>query len=635
MNKARTIADLMERGRAARMVGRERELAALEDIVVSGTPAIAYLHGPYGAGKSTLLAAFEAALAARGIAFIRVSGSGIEPQPDAVIAALATALDATGPTQADLGRALAAFGPPGVLMIDDVDALQLVATWLRRALVPSLPVHVRLVLAGRSPPPATWTSEYGELFTAMPLRPLTREAVAAMAQQAGLGGSAVGHVWDLSAGHPLTVRMAVQAARSGVLESADSVGDLADAILTGSGNPVLADIVEAASAVRRATPLLVGAMLDREVGDDFEVFAALPFVQRDREGYLLAEPVRRPLSERLAALEPHRYATLRLAAAKWITSRLETAATSERWRYMADLLHLVEHAQIRDAFFPPEGVPPPVEPAQRKDFDAILDIAETRAGADERHVIERWTQVLPHRFNVARGTQGEVLAFYVYARGGDALDALIAADPLLFDWHAHAEQSPTTGQILFLRQLLAAEPDEGGAAWAACTVDVKRAYFERWDLSRVYTAARREIIEGPLMRRLGFQPLTWPRDGVPGSMVLDLRGGLIGWISGLVGAAVAPRAAADLPFARDRREVTVDGAIVQLTRLEADVLALLIDRAPAVVTRDELIEKVWRRAVVGSNVVDAVVRTLRRKLGSESKRIGTVPKAGYRYIAGI
>jgi DNA-binding winged helix-turn-helix (wHTH) protein len=66
--------------------------------------------------------------------------------------------------------------------------------------------------------------------------------------------------------------------------------------------------------------------------------------------------------------------------------------------------------------------------------------------------------------------------------------------------------------------------------------------------------------------------------------------------------------------------------------LEAQVLAELIDRAPAVARREDLIERIWRRAYVGSNVVDTVVRTLRKKLGSGSDCIQTVPKAGYRYV---
>jgi DNA-binding response OmpR family regulator len=117
-------------------------------------------------------------------------------------------------------------------------------------------------------------------------------------------------------------------------------------------------------------------------------------------------------------------------------------------------------------------------------------------------------------------------------------------------------------------------------------------------------------------------------------MVLEVPGGdMIGWVSALVDAGPTGMIDRDnLDFARDRREVVVEGHAVELTRLEAQVLGELIDRAPAVVRREDLIERIWRRTYVGSNVVDTVVRTLRKKLGSRRDCIQTVPKAGYRYV---
>jgi DNA-binding response OmpR family regulator len=108
---------------------------------------------------------------------------------------------------------------------------------------------------------------------------------------------------------------------------------------------------------------------------------------------------------------------------------------------------------------------------------------------------------------------------------------------------------------------------------------------------------------------------------------------MIEWISALVDAGTRDLAYRDnLEFARDRREIVVGGRAIELTSLEAQVLAELIDHAPAVVRREDLIERIWRRAYVGSNVVDTVVRTLRKKLGPRRDCIQTVPKAGYRYV---
>ncbi len=48
-------------------------------------------------------------------------------------------------------------------------------------------------------------------------------------------------------------------------------------------------------------------------------------------------------------------------------------------------------------------------------------------------------------------------------------------------------------------------------------------------------------------------------------------------------------------------------------------------------TRDELLQEVWKQPFGGSNVVDVVVRSLRRKLGANAGVIGTVKGHGYQY----
>lgn len=632
MTKPTTIADLLARGSAESLIGRTRELGLLSELLAPGGPAVAYVHGPYGIGKSALLAAFQMPLALRGIGSVRIDGGAVEPQAEAVIAALASALGAECRTLPELVSILAGDRRT-VIVIDNIDALRLVAGWLRRDLVPALPAATRLAVAGRLPPPVAWMADLGAMFMSVPLVPIQRDVALAALREAGLDGGAADRVWEISCGHPLTLRMALQAARAGALEAVDTLGDLCEAIVAGAGEPSLRQMVQAAAVVRRVTRPLLAAMLGDDALDGFDAFAALPFVALDGEGHYLVEPVRRLKSTRLLAVEPGIHAGLRAAAVTWITGQLGSAKRGERWRYMADLLYLVEHAQVRDAFFPADAPLPPVEAATPADLTEVLDITEARVGSDERRIVERWVEALPHRFNVARGARGEVLAFYICASSEDDVTELAHADPLLACWRADVAARRPSRRVLFIRQMLARDPDDAAPEAAACMLDLKRYYFEQWSLARVYTAASAVKIAGPLMRRLGFRPLSPARDRLPGSMVLDLPGaGLVGWVSALVGGTPERASPSDLAFARDRREVQIDGACVRLTRLEANVLALLIDRAPAVVSREDLIDAVWRREFVGSNVVDAVVRTLRRKLGPESQRIETVPKAGYRYV---
>lgn len=65
----------------------------------------------------------------------------------------------------------------------------------------------------------------------------------------------------------------------------------------------------------------------------------------------------------------------------------------------------------------------------------------------------------------------------------------------------------------------------------------------------------------------------------------------------------------------DRREVTLDGEPLELTRREFDLLAYLAARSGRVVTRRELLAEVWRQAYGDDQTIDVHLSWLRRKLG--------------------
>jgi len=79
-----------------------------------------------------------------------------------------------------------------------------------------------------------------------------------------------------------------------------------------------------------------------------------------------------------------------------------------------------------------------------------------------------------------------------------------------------------------------------------------------------------------------------------------------------------------------RREVTVAGEEVQLAPKEFDLLWELLDHRGLVLTRDQLLERVWGYTFAGdTRTVDVHVGQLRRKLG-ESCPIVTVWGVGYK-----
>ncbi|TML56632.1 MAG: response regulator transcription factor [Actinobacteria bacterium] len=89
----------------------------------------------------------------------------------------------------------------------------------------------------------------------------------------------------------------------------------------------------------------------------------------------------------------------------------------------------------------------------------------------------------------------------------------------------------------------------------------------------------------------------------------------------------------DLEIDVGRREVLVAGKEVQLAPKEFDLLWELLDHKGLVLTRDQLLERVWGYTFAGdTRTVDVHVRQLRRKLG-EASPIVTVWGVGYKVAA--
>ncbi len=86
----------------------------------------------------------------------------------------------------------------------------------------------------------------------------------------------------------------------------------------------------------------------------------------------------------------------------------------------------------------------------------------------------------------------------------------------------------------------------------------------------------------------------------------------------------------DLVVDAGRREARVAGDEVQLAPKEFDLLWELLDHRGLVLTRDQLLERVWGYTFAGdTRTVDVHVRQLRRKLGDASP-IVTVWGVGYK-----
>jgi DNA-binding response OmpR family regulator len=86
----------------------------------------------------------------------------------------------------------------------------------------------------------------------------------------------------------------------------------------------------------------------------------------------------------------------------------------------------------------------------------------------------------------------------------------------------------------------------------------------------------------------------------------------------------------DVMLNRDAREVTVEERPIELTTKEFDLLAALLENPGIVISRDQLLDRVWGMTYPGgTRTVDVHVAQLRRKL-ARPELIRTVRGAGYK-----
>ena len=89
---------------------------------------------------------------------------------------------------------------------------------------------------------------------------------------------------------------------------------------------------------------------------------------------------------------------------------------------------------------------------------------------------------------------------------------------------------------------------------------------------------------------------------------------------------------ADVVVHPDAREVLVAGMPVELTAKEFDLLTCLLEHAGIVLSREQLLDRVWGLTYAGgTRTVDVHVASLRRKLG-RPPLIRTVRGAGYKAV---
>ena len=635
-------------------MGREVELARLVGFATGDGPLALHLHGLPGIGKTQLLHALAERLRdeAPDVAVVAIDAGEVEPSPAGLCACLAPG----GTDPAEAARAVSAAGRRVLLVIDRYETFRLLDTWLRQVLVPALGENVRVLLAGRAPPRPAWLIApgwSGNLAT-LELGPLSRDVALAYLAAHGIEPAVAAALERIAAGHPLALSMAAALAGAGAQVAAAGmaaapgalVDHLAELFLEDVPDPTTRRVLQAACLVRTVTAPLVEAMLpDIPPEDALSRLRALPFVRPTAHGLVVDDAVRAALDRALAATDPGLRADHRRAAADAVARQVRAAPRAELWRTTADVLYLLENPHLREAFFPRRPNSISMEPATEADGPALRDMIARHEGTEAAAAFApTWRQ---HRVSchVARDAAGQVAGLVQVLHPSELARGVIDRDPVLARWAQHLPAADDRARALWVRRLIDRDVDEQpSAAQAAAWLDIKRNYLElRPTLRWVYACMRAREVHEPAMRRLGFRLLDEEPIRFSGrafwSLVLDMGADSVdGWLARLVaeevGAGADPRAGEAL-LDEAAHEALVDGERIALTPLEFGVLGYLRRRPGEAVPRHELLESVWKHPpdASTSNVVEAVVRSLRRKLGRHAVALETVRGVGYRFRA--
>ncbi|MES1258078.1 MAG: winged helix-turn-helix domain-containing protein [Acidobacteriota bacterium] len=647
------LADRLKRRAVEVLAGRRAELDRLEVFTLGEEPLVIHLHGIPGIGKTHLLNALAASVGGKDVFVVRIDARWCEPSPTALCreicrkAGVPEAEDA-----AVVATSLSDRARRTLLVIDSYEAFRLLDSWLRQVFLPALGDSVRTVLSSREPPRPAWriAPAWRGLFDSMALETFSSEVALEYLTSEGVPEGSARELSRVARGHPLALSLglAFHSAGGQVRGRAATLHQVLEhmaAVFLEDADSETRQIVHAACLIRTATTPLMTAMLPHIPPDEaLDRLRALPFVSAGPDGLLVHDAVRGPVTAALKSRDPARHQAYRRAASQVVRDQHKQALRSDHWRCTADMLYLLENENLREGFFPTTENPLSVEPARPDDGTSISGIIQKFDGPQSRQALQQWWRYHPDSFFVVRDEHGGVQGFYQAIVASKVHKSVIGRDALAASWARELPSLEDRAATLWLRRSLDRDTGEQpSSGQAACWLDIKRTYLElRPQLRWIYTCYCDAELYRRSFEQLGFRLVDQSPPVLDGlrhhTFRLDMGVDSVdGWLGNLLAretGMATDEAGRSLPLLDEQaRELVVNGSRVGLTPLEFGVFAYLVARPHRAVARYELVEAVWGygKDASTSNVVETVVRSVRRKLGAHRHTLETVRGIGYRY----
>lgn len=403
------IADRLSAARTAAFTGRKHELEAFRDALLSGRAgsAVWHVHGPGGIGKTTLLREFAAIARECGRTAIQLDARNLQPAREAVLGALAEALDRSAAVDGnDLG-----FPDGGVLIVDTFELLHSLDSWIRQTLLPAFPASAIVVLAGREPPSPAWRTDlqWAALLRELKLDDFTAAESIAFLGARGVPAQARAGALRFAHGHPLALALVAdvlakhpECVRFEPSDAPDVVRHLLQLFLDGVPVGRERDALEVSCIARVTTEPLLVELFGLEAGRKaFAWLRAQAFIESSSLGVFPHDLAREVL---LADAQWRDYEQVR----RWsrlifvhMHRRIAQTGGSERERLQLDALYVTRVSSTNREFFDWQAMQGlRTEPARMADGEWIVALVDRHEGAHAARLARAWLAAQPAAFRV-------------------------------------------------------------------------------------------------------------------------------------------------------------------------------------------------------------------------------------------
>ena len=377
--------------------------------------------------------------------------------------------------------------------------------------------------------------------------------------------------------------------------------------------------------------------------DAFERLRGLPFVELSSDGLVIHDTVREVVAAYLRASDPDRSRRYRIAAWRQLRDEVTRATSHEMWRYTADLLYILENPAVREGFFPTSEHRYFVEPAQRRGLAGDPrdrgGVRAARVGGHPRGLVappaRRVLDGPRRRRRASPGSPWRSSSTVCRAR----CSTPIRSPGSCATTSGGCPSRAASGSCASASSARTPDDPNHALVVAALILDVKRdvhgaAARAAPHLQRPARAVRAGVAvddarlpdASSTRRSCSAASRTTPTSSTSGPASVD------GWLTRIIATELQVDEDSILDVAQ--HQLVLADRRVALTKLEFEVFKYLYERPGAVVERASLLRDVWGYDYAGgSNVIEALVKSLRRKLGDRSAAIETVRGLGYRFVA--